>query len=125
MRTRDDKRSDKTLSGAACVSPAVRRPCCAGSNVASRPGRRLAWIFSLLLAFTLAGASFATRAGTNVSGPITANTTWSVAGAPYTVTGDVTVNGGAVLTVEAGVVVYMNAGTNLVVSNGALAAMAP
>jgi trimeric autotransporter adhesin len=74
---------------------------------------------ALLLALLIAGTAFA---GTNVSGPIGANTVWSTGNAPYTVTNDVTVVAGAVLTVQPGVTVYMNAGTNLIISNGALSA---
>ena len=114
MRTRNDM-SDEKPSGTIDARSSLCRPRQAGRNAAT--------IFSLLLACTVAAASFDARAGTNVSGPIAVNTTWSVAGAPYTVTGDVSVNGGAVLTIEAGVVVFMNAGTNLIINNGALSAI--
>lgn len=60
------------------------------------------------------------NAATNVSGSITANTTWTVSNQPYTVTADVIVDSGATLTVEAGVTIYMNTATNLIVRNGAL-----
>ena len=75
----------------------------------------LAIHFSL---FVMAGTSFAE---TYVSGNITSNTTWGVAGSPYIVTGDVTVRhttastGGtvAVLTIEPGVVVRFAPGTGM------------
>jgi trimeric autotransporter adhesin len=60
------------------------------------------------------------HAAINVSGNVTANTTWTVANQPYTVTGDIIVDSGATLTIEAGVTVYMNAATSLIVRNGAL-----
>ena len=41
---------------------------------------------------------------TDVGGPITSSTTWDLAGSPYVVTSDVTVQNGAVLTIEPGVV---------------------
>jgi uncharacterized repeat protein (TIGR01451 family) len=47
---------------------------------------------------------------TDVSGPITENTTWNTAGSPYRVTGDVTVNYGVTLTIDPGVVVKFNTG---------------
>jgi parallel beta-helix repeat protein len=41
--------------------------------------------------------------GTQVSGPISANTTWDTAGSPWVVVGNVTVNNGVTLTVDPGV----------------------
>ena len=64
-------------------------------------------------------------AQTNVSGPITQNTTWTLLpnppnnGSPYIVTGDVTVNPGVTLTIEAGVEVKFNGNYSLIV-NGTL-----
>ncbi|MDF1589869.1 MAG: hypothetical protein P1P89_00005, partial [Desulfobacterales bacterium] len=60
-------------------------------------------------------------AATNVSGNITANTTWTLAGSPYIVTGDVRVRHTtwnnpaytATLTIEPGVEVRFNTGTGL------------
>ncbi|MFC1890078.1 MopE-related protein [Thermodesulfobacteriota bacterium] len=53
---------------------------------------------------------------TDVSGPIDADTNWDVAGSPYVLVGDVTVN--AVLTIDAGVEVRANPGTELLVMGG-------
>ena len=58
----------------------------------------------------------------SVGGVITTNTTWSLAGSPYTVVSDVTVADGVTLTVEAGVQVIFNPITYLYV-NGNLAAV--
>lgn len=52
--------------------------------------------------------------GTTVSGAITANTRWSLAGSPYRVTSTVTVSNNATLTVDPGVVVRFAANTGLV-----------
>ena len=62
------------------------------------------------------------QAATVVSGAITANTAWTLALSPYQATSDVTVENGATLSVEAGVVVYFDAGKSLTVTNGALSA---
>ena len=70
--------------------------------------------------FILSNTSFA---DTYVSGNITSDTTWGLAGSPYIVTGDITVRHSsathyniqttAVLTIEPGVVVRFEAGTGL------------
>ena len=70
----------------------------------------------------LTSTSVLAAGGTNVSGAITANTTWTTSGSPYTVTGTVTVNATKTLTIQAGVTVKFNAGTSLVV-NGILSAV--
>jgi trimeric autotransporter adhesin len=77
----------------------------------------LCWLCATIFASMFTGLA---SAATNVSGSITSNTTWTVANQPYTVTADVIVDGGATLTVEAGVTIYMSAATNLIVRNGAL-----
>ncbi|HUL00667.1 MAG TPA: right-handed parallel beta-helix repeat-containing protein, partial [Nitrospirota bacterium] len=56
-------------------------------------------------------------AGTQVGGLISANTTWTLANSPYTVTSTVQVYGTSTspvtLTIQPGVVVYFNSGTSL------------
>jgi hypothetical protein len=69
----------------------------------------------------LAGATSA-HAATGVSGPITADAAWTVAGSPYVLSGDVTIENGANLSVEPGVTIRMNTGANLRVVTGALSA---
>jgi len=61
---------------------------------------------------------------TNVSGVISAPTTWSLDKSPYIVTGSITVNVGVVLTIQPGVVVKFQPNTQLSVQ-GVLAAAAP
>lgn len=56
--------------------------------------------------------------GTNVKGLISKNTTWTVAGSPYIVTGgNVTVGKNAALTIEPGVVVKFNANLAILVGS--------
>lgn len=84
---------------------------------------------SLLLALTIILSLFlvalpmaaTTEASTDVSGEVTSNTTWDVAGSPYIVTGDVTVNAEVTLTIKAGVTVKFNNAIRLI-CNGILSA---
>src|SRR5262249_5610897 len=80
--------------------------------------RHIASVITVLLGTFYSSAAFAT----GVSGTITSNTTWSLVQSPFDVTSDVTVDSGATLTIEAGVVVYFGLGTNLIIKNGALKA---
>lgn len=61
-------------------------------------------------------------ADTSVSGNISENTTWLAAQSPYVVTSDLSVVNNARLTIEAGVTVYMNAGSRFEVQAGSLSA---
>jgi hypothetical protein len=54
-----------------------------------------------------------TAAATNVSGPITSDTTWTIAGSPYIVTGNVLVGNGVALTIEPGVTVKFDSDKSL------------
>src|SRR5215472_994880 len=69
----------------------------------------------LTLCFLLAASGLAAQ--TNVSGTISTSTTWTLAGSPYIVTGDIYVQNSAapvpILTIQAGVTVKFNSGTNM------------
>jgi len=65
--------------------------------------------------------TMATSSSTNVSGYITTNTTWTLAGSPYIVVGDVIVVPDVFLTIEPGVVVRFTAGTSLIIDGGLFA----
>lgn len=67
------------------------------------------FLAALVLALTPAARADDTRVG----GPITSNTTWTLAASPYLVTSTVTVQSGITLMIEAGVTVKFNTGTYL------------
>jgi hypothetical protein len=82
-----------------------------------------------LVAILISGIAFAgalqfgpAQNGTNVTGPISKDTTWTPANSPYTLTGTVTVNTSVTLTIEAGAVIYFGNGNNIEV-NGTLVAI--
>jgi hypothetical protein len=68
-------------------------------------------LFTLLFCLAIYGAAMST----DVSGIISSNTTWNLAGSPYIVTGDITVNNGVTLTVQTGVEVKFNSGRRMTV----------
>ncbi len=70
--------------------------------------------------FTCVSSSGGVGAATSVSGTLIENTVWRAEQSPYLVESDVIVSNAAMLSIEAGVVIYMNPGTRLVVLNGAL-----
>ena len=82
-------------------------------------GRVTSYLFSSVTATHSISATFASD--TIITGRfITSNTTWTLAGSPYTVTGDITVGSptsSPMLTIEAGVVVKFNNSTGLYISN--------
>src|SRR3954470_16623585 len=73
----------------------------------------------LLLAITVLLFSILAKSQTNVSGNISGNTTWTKAGSPYTLTGNVGVRTGYTLTIEPGVTVDRD-GDYQILINGAV-----
>jgi parallel beta-helix repeat protein len=75
-------------------------------------GRFIMLRYALLFVFLFVPVIFAQ---TNVSGSISSNTTWDVAGSPYIVTGNITVNNGVTLTVNSNVTVKFSSNTSMTV----------
>ncbi|NPA36740.1 MAG: T9SS type A sorting domain-containing protein [Chlorobi bacterium] len=65
----------------------------------------------LLLLLIAISSSFSMNAQTSVSGTISNNATWTSAGSPYIVTGNITVDAGVTLTIESGTTVQFDANT--------------
>lgn len=89
-------------------------------NVSRKPV--LDRVLGVILLAMAAFLALPALAQTTVSGNIGANTRWTVAGAPYVVSGNVSVENNAVLTIDPGVTVFMGAGTSLTVVAGSIQA---
>jgi RHS repeat-associated protein len=102
-----------------------RGPACAArrSILRAQTLRRLIFVFAVVLGIALAPGSASGSGPTNVSGTISANTTWTLANSPYVMTGSVTVAAGVTLTIEPGVTVQGNASSRLLTVNGSLSAI--
>ncbi len=77
-------------------------------------------IVSSMVLFGMVNFSTA-QSGTNISGIIASDTTWNQANSPYTLTGNVLVNNGVTLTIQAGTIV--NLGSYYIEVNGTLQAI--
>nr|WP_199045292.1 IPT/TIG domain-containing protein [Dyella sp. ASV24] len=62
-------------------------------------------------------------AQTSVSGPIKSDTHWTLADSPYVLSGDVVVQGGASLTIDAGTQIFMTTAASLTVQAGTVRAL--
>ncbi|MFN7020646.1 MAG: immunoglobulin domain-containing protein [Phycisphaerales bacterium] len=78
------------------------------------------WVWATMVGV---GAAAGSASATNVCGPISADTTWNLAGSPYTLTCDVRVLTGATLTIDPGVVVRFEHNTALVAEGGVVSAI--
>ena len=108
----------RALSGRLSPSPFHLLTICA---CVALPALLLAGLV-LLVAWPAGPAAAQAAPLAEVGGPITTDTTWGLAGSPYLVTADVTVDDGAILTIAPGVAVRFAAGTGLHVANGQLQA---
>ena len=83
--------------------------------------RLLAFVMQATTALALLAGS--ASADSDVSGSITSDLRWTLAGSPYIVSGQLLIDGGATLTIDAGVTIYMAAAASVVVRNGRILAI--
>jgi hypothetical protein len=67
----------------------------------------------VLVSFLCLGGIPSASAQTAISGSLSSDTRWTLAGGPYVLTGTVTVNSGVALTIDSGVVIYMTPAAEL------------
>jgi hypothetical protein len=72
-----------------------------------------------LLVSLCAGQAWAQTA---VSGAVTVDSHWTLDGSPYLVSGNLVIQNGAILTIDAGVIVYMGAAASVTVQSGGIKA---
>ena len=110
----------------------LRRKLLSRKRPGSIPVVRVIFISSLLIFLTFFAVlipstiapTFA-ASGSEVSGIISQNTTWTLAGSPYVVTGSIIVNSGVSLTIEAGVEVRFDSGKGIQVDGALIAKGTP
>ena len=76
-----------------------------------------------LVAIVLAYAPIVAMGQSQVSGAIAVDTHWTAANSPYVVSGNLVVQGGATLEVDAGVIIYMAPAASVTVQAGTIRAM--
>lgn len=76
----------------------------------------------MIMLLAIIGLSPVAKAQTNVSGFISSNTTWTLAGSPYIIVGNTILDSGFVLTIDPGVVVKFNTAKSMQI-NGTLRAI--
>lgn len=79
--------------------------------------------FSVLALWIVFSISAVFAAQTSVSGVIESNTRWTKDGQPYVVTADLTIQNGALLTIDPGVNIYMGSNASILVLSGGIQAL--
>lgn len=92
---------------------------CLRARLATSTGGLLLAAFAALAGLLPSAAS----AQTAVSGAIAADTRWTAANSPYLLSGELQVQGGATLSIDPGVTLYMAAGARLTVQAGTVRAL--
>jgi hypothetical protein len=95
-----------------------------GFAVVSRWAQKSVSCFFRIILTLIVGllAASGSMAQTSVTGAITTNTQWTIANAPYMISGEVVVQDGAVLRIDPGVTLYMAFDASLKVQSGSLRA---
>lgn len=91
-----------------------------GKRTMQMKGYFIGWVFVIALCMAIIPNSLIS-ADTNVSGYISADTTWTSANSPYVVTGNIVVKSGVTLTIEPGVTVKTDSGKSIQVDGTIIA----